>query len=96
VSPAVGAHYLRLRGLVGAQRGAEPSVVEADLRAGIAALADYGAAGLAASAEEELGCWLADQGRTSEADSSISSANAAYEQIGAAGWRHRSVGSGQP
>jgi class 3 adenylate cyclase/tetratricopeptide (TPR) repeat protein len=94
VSPAVGAHYLRLRGLVGAQRGGEPSVVEADLRAGIAALADYGAEGLAAGAEEELGYWLVDQGRTSEAESSISSANAAYEQIGAVGWRHRSVGSG--
>jgi hypothetical protein len=62
VSPAVAAHLLNLKGVVGALRGDDPTQVEADLGAGMVALAEFGAIGLSARAEEDLGRWLVDQG----------------------------------
>lgn len=89
VSPAVHAQYRRLLGLVGAARGDDPAGVEGDLRAGIAGLASFGAVGLRARAEEELGRWLAAQGRDDEAVPLLTSARATYDEIGATGWRAR-------
>ena len=86
VSPGVGAQWLRLRGLVGAARGADPSVVEADLRAGIEALGAFGAVGERARAQEELARWLVEQDRADDAEPLVASARATYADIGADGW----------
>ncbi len=86
VSPAVAAHLLNLRGVVGAMRGDDPTRVEADLRAGVVALADFGAIGLSARAEEDLGRWLVDQGRAAEGRLALDHARDVYHQIGATGW----------
>jgi class 3 adenylate cyclase/tetratricopeptide (TPR) repeat protein len=92
VSPAVNAQYLRLRGLVGARRGDEPLEVEADLRAGIDALTEFGAVGQAACASEELARWLLDHGRATDAEPLLEQARLTYEQIGARGWLQRALG----
>jgi hypothetical protein len=89
VSPGVRAHWLRLRGRLGALRGDDPETVEADLRAGITELDSYGALGYRARAQEELGNWLLSQGRGTEAASLLDAARATYEEIGAAGWLAR-------
>jgi class 3 adenylate cyclase/predicted ATPase len=86
VPPAVRAQFLRLRGLIGAARGNDVMAVEADLRAGAEALADFGAVVHAGRAYEELGRWLAASGRPDEAESALTEARATYEQIGAAAW----------
>ena len=85
VSPGVGAQWLRLRGLVGAARGADPSVVEADLRAGIEALGAFGAVGERARAQEELARWLVEQDRAADAAPLVVSARETYAEIGADG-----------
>ena len=89
VSPAVRALDAHLRGIVGAARGDEPTVVEADLRGGLAALAGFGAVGWAARAEEDLGRWLASQGRADEAEMALQHARDSYREIGATGWLAR-------
>ncbi|WP_347352998.1 adenylate/guanylate cyclase domain-containing protein [Intrasporangium sp.] len=89
VSPALRAHALRLRGLVAALRGDPAGQVEADLRAGVVALRDFGAVGFAAQAQVELADWLVGQGRPSEASEHYRSALATFERIGALGWRSR-------
>jgi tetratricopeptide (TPR) repeat protein len=89
VSPAVAAHLLNLKGLVGALRGDDPAQVEADLRAGVTALAEFGAIGLSARAEEDLGRWLVDQGRAAEGALALDHALDVYRQIGASGWAGR-------
>ncbi len=86
VSPAVAAHLLNLRGVVGAMRGDDPTQVEADLRAGVVALADFGAIGLSARAEEDLGRWLVDQGRAAEGAAALDRARQLYVEIDATGW----------
>ena len=89
LSTAVAAHLRNLQGLVGAARGDEPVKVEADLRAGVAALADFGAVGWSARAEEDLARWLAGQGRAVDAAPHLEHARATYAQIGATGWLTR-------
>jgi hypothetical protein len=84
--PYLDAQRRRLTGLIGATRGVDPSGVEADLRAGVTGLAEFGAVGDAARAEEELARWLASQGRFAEAEPLFASARATYERIGALGW----------
>ena len=86
VSAAVAAHSRRLLGLVGALRGDDAGQVEADLRAGVVALADFGAVAESARAEEDLARWLIGQGRTQEAQPHIEHARAVYQDIGATGW----------
>jgi len=86
ISPAVRAHFLRLRGLLAAAREDAETSVEADLRAGAEALADFGAVGLAGRAHENLGRWLASIGRDDEAQTALANARAAYQRIGATGW----------
>jgi hypothetical protein len=86
VSALVAAELRHLLGLVGALRGDDPGQVEADLRAGVAALADFGAVGASARAEEELVRWLIGQGRAQEARPHIEHARGVYEQMGATGW----------
>jgi class 3 adenylate cyclase len=89
VSAGVAAQWPRLRGLVAAARGDDPQTVETDLRAGIEALAGYGAVGDRARAEEELARWLAEQGRDAEAGPLLATARATYAEIGAVGWLAR-------
>ena len=86
VSPAVAAQLLWLRGLLGAARGDTPVDVEADLRAGVAALEAFGAIPARAQAEQQLGRWLASQGRHAEAETLISRARSTYAEIGATAW----------
>ncbi len=84
--PYLDAHRLRLTALIGAARGDNPAEVEADLRAGIAGLASFGAVGDAARAEEELARWLVSQGRADEALPLLARVRATYQEIGALGW----------
>ena len=86
VAPYLVAQRDRLRGFVGAAREDDPAAVEANLRAGMAGLAVFGAVGDAARAEEELARWLIGQGRSDEAEPLLAHARATYEQIGALGW----------
>jgi class 3 adenylate cyclase/tetratricopeptide (TPR) repeat protein len=86
VSPAVRAHLLNLRGLVGAARGDDAAQVEDDLRAGLRALAEFGAVGWSARAEEDLGRWLLAQGRAGDSAVHLEQARATYAEIGAHGW----------
>jgi class 3 adenylate cyclase/tetratricopeptide (TPR) repeat protein len=86
VSAGVAAQWLRVRGLVAAARGDDPASVEADLRAGIAALDAFGMVGERARAQEELARWLVGQGRAGEADPLLAAARASYSEIGAPGW----------
>ena len=65
--PAVAAQWHRLRGLLAAARDDDPQTVEAAMRAGVDALAAFGAVGFHAQAQEELGRWLVTQGRADEA-----------------------------
>jgi class 3 adenylate cyclase/predicted ATPase len=89
VSPAVAAQYQRLSGLVGAVRGDAPEQIETHLRAGISALDAFGAVGLRAQSEEELGRWLAEQGRDEDAAAMLGNARRTYADIGATGWLAR-------
>jgi hypothetical protein len=89
VSAAVAAHLLNLRGLVGAARGDQAAGVEADLRAGVAALAAFGAVGWSARAEEDLARWLLGHGRSADAQPHVDHVRAAYAAIGATGWLSR-------
>ena len=84
--PAVVAQWLRMRALVGAARGDDPSRVETDLRAAIEALDAFGAVGERARAQEELGRWLAGQDRPLDAEPLFAAARATYAEVGAAGW----------
>ena len=59
------------------------------MRAGVDALAAFGAVGFHAQAQEELGRWLVTQGRADEARSLLATARATYADIGAAGWLTR-------
>ncbi|HEY5186834.1 MAG TPA: hypothetical protein VIM19_18480, partial [Actinomycetes bacterium] len=89
VSPAVRAHLRHLQGLIEATRGDDPTLAEEDLRSGVAALADFGAAGWSARAEEDLARWLLGQGRPRDAEPHLRNARAVYEAIGATGWLRR-------
>jgi tetratricopeptide (TPR) repeat protein len=84
--PYLDAQRLSLSGLIGATRGDDPGTVEADLRAGAAGLAAFGAVGDAARAEVELARWLIAQDRAAEAVPLLGHARATYDQIGALGW----------
>ncbi len=84
--PVVAAQWHRLRGLLAAARGDDPELAETEMRAGIDALAAFGAAGFHAQAQEELGRWLATQGRAEEAVPLLDAARTKYAEIGATGW----------
>jgi class 3 adenylate cyclase/tetratricopeptide (TPR) repeat protein len=86
VSPAVAAHWHRLRGRLGAARGDDPDQVESELRAGVAGLDAFGAVGQRARAQEDLARWLFDQNRHDDAKPLIQEARATYTDIGASGW----------
>ena len=86
LTPVLAALLARLRGLVGAARGDDPTRIEADLRAGVTGLDAFGAVGLAARAKEDLVLWLAAQGRGDEATGLLEEARATYQEIGALGW----------
>jgi hypothetical protein len=86
---AVDAQWHRLSGLLAAARGDDPDHAETELRAGVLALAAFGAVGFHAQAQEELGRWLVDQGRDEEAAPLLDAARTTYADIGAAGWLTR-------
>ncbi len=89
VSPAVAAQLRNLRGLIGSARGDNASEIEADLRADVAALADFGGVGWSARAEEDLGRWLVTQGRCSDAEMPLGHAREVYREVDADGWLAR-------
>ncbi|HEY5134626.1 MAG TPA: adenylate/guanylate cyclase domain-containing protein [Candidatus Nanopelagicales bacterium] len=86
VSDAVSAQLLRFRGQLSAARGGVPEETEALQRAGIDALATFGATGHRAQAQEELARWLVEQHRGDDAQPLIDAARATYTEIGATGW----------
>jgi hypothetical protein len=86
VSPAVAAHWHRLRGRLGAARGDDPDQVESELRAGVAGLDAFGAVGQRARAQEDLARWLVEQSRHDDAQLLIQDARVTYTDIGATGW----------
>jgi class 3 adenylate cyclase len=86
VPPGVAAQLPRLRGLVAAARGGDPSDVETELRAGVTALERFGNVGQRARAEAELGRWLVGQGRADEAEQLLERARETFTEIGATGW----------
>ena len=86
ISPAVRAQHARLRGLLRALRGDDPDLVEADLRAGIVALEEFGLRTALGRAQEELGRWLTSQGRDDEGQDLLAAAAETYRAIGAHGW----------
>ena len=86
LTPVLAAQLANLRGLVAAARGDDPAAIEADLRAGVSGLDDFGAVGLAARAKEDLAHWLAAQGRADEASDFREQARSTYQEIGAHGW----------
>jgi hypothetical protein len=63
--------------------------VGADLRDGIRLLQDYGWLTADGPAQEDLGRWLAEQGRAEESAEMLAAARATYERIGATGWLAR-------
>ena len=85
-SPALLAHLHRLRGLLGARRGDDPAVVEHDLRRASQLFEDYGSPPFTARAEHSLGRWLAQQGRSDDAEHHLSNARGRYEALNAHGW----------
>ena len=89
LTPVLAAQLANLRGLVAAARGDDPAAIEADLRAGVSGLDDFGAVGLAARAKEDLAEWLAAQGRADEATDLREQARSIYQEIGALGWLTR-------
>jgi len=86
ISAAVAAQLRYLLGLVGALRGDDAGQVETNLRAGVAALAEFGYVGASARAEEDLARWLIGQDRAHEAQPHIEHARSVYEAMGATGW----------
>lgn len=56
------------------------------MKAGVDALAAFGAKGFHAQAEEELARWLVTQHREDEAGPLLATARATYTEIGATGW----------
>ena len=88
-SPAVTAQWHRLRGLLAAAHGDDPRLAETELRAGVDALAAFGAVGFHAQAQEELAHWLVTQRRDDEAAPLLDAARATYAEIGAIGWLSR-------
>jgi hypothetical protein len=64
----------------------DPAAVEGDLRAGIQVLSKSGVAVWRAWAEEDLGRFLLDQGRTEEGQMLLKSARETFDRIGAAAW----------
>ena len=89
VSPAVSAEWHWLRGLVRALRGDDATVVERELRTGIAELDAFGAVGMRAQAQEDLARWLVAEGRADEAEPLVAAARSTYAAIGARGWLTR-------
>jgi class 3 adenylate cyclase/tetratricopeptide (TPR) repeat protein len=85
-SPALVAHLHRLRGVLGATRSDDAATVERDLRQAVQLFDAYGSPPFAARSEESLGRFLADQGRTDEAEHHRSNARTRYQALGARGW----------
>jgi class 3 adenylate cyclase/tetratricopeptide (TPR) repeat protein len=69
--------------------GADPEVVERDLREGIAVLEKVGATVWRAHAQEDLGRWLLDEGRADEAEAQLDAARSTYRELGATAWLAR-------
>jgi hypothetical protein len=89
VEPLVAAQLPRLRGTLGAHDpagGADPSSVEADLRAAIEALDRFGAAPDRARAQATLALWLLRSGRTADAAPLVAAARATFGQLRAEAW----------
>ncbi|WP_245857722.1 adenylate/guanylate cyclase domain-containing protein [Mumia flava] len=81
------AERLRLSGTVAAaDPSSDPALVEADLRAAVSELSDFGAPPSRARAEATLGRWLGSRGRADEADALLLSAAGTFRELGATRW----------
>jgi tetratricopeptide (TPR) repeat protein len=85
VTPYLHAQLLRLRGLLGFAR-AESASGEADLRAAIAALGEFGAVPDRARTEIALAEQLLHDGRVADAQPLLASARATFADLGATAW----------
>jgi class 3 adenylate cyclase/tetratricopeptide (TPR) repeat protein len=86
VPPVVQANLHRLEALLAAAEGGSATLVEEKLRTAISLLDEFGALGFRARTQEDLGRWLASQGRHSDAEPVLAGVRATYAQIGATGW----------
>ncbi len=86
ITPALSSQLLRLRGLIGVARGNDAAATEADLRAAVDALEEYGAVPVRARTQEALGRWLLSQGRTAEAEEQLARARHTYAELKATAW----------
>jgi tetratricopeptide (TPR) repeat protein len=84
-APVLTAHLHHLRGLHAIARG-DDDAVEASLRQAVDGFQIYGSVPLTARAQADLGRWLTDAGRTSDAERLLTLAQSAFEELGADGW----------
>jgi hypothetical protein len=89
VTPVLQGHLAVLGALLAIARGDTPETIEAGLCAGLEAFAAYGSPVLLAEAEEELGSWLAGQGRYRDAQPHLDAARTTYLSLGAVAWLKR-------
>jgi class 3 adenylate cyclase/tetratricopeptide (TPR) repeat protein len=88
-NPLLAAELPRLRGTIEAIDPAStvhPTVIEKDLRDGIAALDEFGAAPDRARAQATLGLWLTQQGRSADATPHLAAARATFTDLRATAW----------
>jgi hypothetical protein len=85
-STGLRAQRARLLGLMAAEDGEEPTVVEGHLRTALAEAAAWHSAPMVATCQADLGCWLVRQERVEEAADLLAAARSAYERLGAVRW----------
>ena len=86
LAPVLAAHLHHLHGLLAVARGGDGAMVERKLGAAIERFSAYTSPPLRARAQADLGRWLADRGRTGEAQPLLDEAQATFEMLGAGGW----------
>ena len=89
VTPVLQAHLAILGAALAIARGEAAETVETGLRAGVDGFTAYGSPIWLAEAEEDLGSWLAGQGRYREAQPHLDAARATYLSLGATAWLKR-------
>ncbi len=88
-SAGLRAYERTFRGLLGLRKGVEVEAAEAEARLGISNLETYGATPDRALAQEDLGRWLVEQGRSLDAEPLLEAARATFTELGATAWLAR-------
>lgn len=86
LTPALGAHLRLLRGELAIADGGDPTEIDDDLAAGVAAFTAYGSPPELARAQVRYGRWLLGQGRVVDAEALLAAARDTFEQLGATAW----------